>query len=193
MSHSSKCKYIINCSRAVTKIRIAKATATLKAMDKIWRSKAIKMETKMKVIQTCIFSVVLYGCESWVVTNDIEQKILAFEIKCYRKILRIDWTQKVTNMELYKRICLKENIMQKLIRKKLGLFGHICRMKDDRKIKTLMFGRMKGTNRRGRTHREWLDDVIGWGRTSLQELRHTAMDRERWRSLVKIAADTYGR
>src|ERR1043165_3488926 len=136
MSHSSKCKYIINCSSAVTQIRIAKATATLKAMDKIWRSKAIKMETKMKVIQTCIFSVVLYGCESWVVTNDIEQKILAFEIKCYRKILRIDWTQKVTNMELYKRICLKENIMQKLIKRKLGLFGHICRMKEDRKIQT---------------------------------------------------------
>src|ERR1043165_9928997 len=189
MSHSSKCKYIINCSRAVTKIRIAKATATLKAMDKIWRSKAIKMETKMKVLQTCIFSVVLYGCESWMVIKDIEQKILAFERKCYRKILRIDWTQKVTNKKLYKRICLKENIMKKLIRRKLGLFGHICRMKDDRKIKTLMFGRMEGTNRRGRTHREWLDDVIGWGRTSLQELRQTAMDRERWRSLVEIAAD----
>ena len=192
MSHSSKCKYIINCSRAVTKIRIAKATATLKAMDKIWRSKAIKMETKMKVIQTCIFSVVLYGCESWVVTNDIEQKILAFEIKCYRKILRIDWTQKVTNMELYTRIGLKENIMQKLIRRKLGVFGHICRMKDDRKIKTLMFGRMEETNRRWRPQREWLEDVIGWGRTSLQELRHTAMVRERWRNLVKMAADTYG-
>ena len=135
----------------------------------------------------------LYGCESWVVTKDIEQKILAFERKCYRKILGIGWTQKVTNIELYKRIRLKENIMQKLIRRKLGLFGHICRMKDDRKIKTLMFGRMEGTNRRGRPHREWLDDVMGWGRTSLQELRHAAMDRERWKNLVKMAADTYGR
>lgn len=174
-------------------VRIGKATTTLKAMDKIWRSKAIKTDTKVKILQTCVFSGVLYGCESWVVTKEIELRILAFERKCYRKILRIGWTQKVTNTELYKRIQIKDNIMQKLIRRKLGLFGHICRMKDDRKIKTVMFGMMKGKNRRGRPHREWLDDVIGWGRASLQKLSQIAMDREQWRNLVKMAADTYGR
>src|ERR1700733_3557979 len=101
--------------------------------------------------------------------------------------------QKVTNTELYKRIHLKENIMQKLIRRKMELFGHICRMKDDRKIKTMMFGRrMERTNRRGRPHRKWLDDVIWYGKASLQELRHAAMDREQWRNWVKMAADTYG-
>ena len=173
--------------------RIAKSIAALKAMDKIWKSKSIKMETKKKVLQTCIFSVVLYGCESWTITKEIEQRLLTFERKCYRKILGIDWTQKVTNAELYKRIRQKENIMQKLIGRKLRLFGHICRMKDDRKIKTLMFGRMEGTNRRGRPHREWLDDITRWGRASLQELSHAAMDRGRWRSLMKMAVDTYGR
>ena len=162
-------------------------------MDKIWKSKSIKMETKKKVLQTCIFSVVLYGCESWTITKEIEQRLLTFERKCYRKILGIDWTQKVTNAELYKRIRQKENIMQKLIGRKLRLFGHICRMKDDRKIKALMFGRMEGTNRRGRPHREWLDDITRWGRASLQELSHAAMNRGRWRSLMKMAVDTYGR
>ena len=104
----------------------------------------------------------MYGCEAWVITKDVEQRILAFERKCYRKILRISWTQKVSNAELYRRIHLKENIMQKLIQRKLGMFGHICRMSDDRKIKALMFGRIDGANRRGRPHREWLDDITGW-------------------------------
>jgi hypothetical protein len=68
-------------------VRIAKATTTLKAMDKIWKSKSIKTETKMKGLQTCVFSGMLYGCEAWVITKYVEQRILA-----YRKILKITWT-----------------------------------------------------------------------------------------------------
>jgi hypothetical protein len=180
-------------SRKEILVRIAKATTTLKAMDKIWKSKSIRTETKTKVLQTCVFSGLLYGCEAWVITKDVEQSILAFERKCYRKILKITWTQKVSNTELYRRIQLKENIMQKPIQRKLGVFGHICRMSDERKIEALMFGRMDGTNRRGRPHREWLDDITGWGRASLQELSHIAIDRGRWKSVVKMASNTYGR
>ena len=65
-------------------------------------------------------------------------------------------------------------------------------MNNNRKIKVLMFGRIDGTNKRGRPHREWMDDVTKWGGTSLQELSHAALDREKWKSLVKMASDTYG-
>jgi len=128
-----------------------------------------------------------------VVTKKIEKRIMAFERKCYRKILRIGWTQKVKNTDLYGRIQLKENIMQKLISRKLGLFGHICRMHNNRKIKELMFGRIEDTNKRGRPHREWLDDIIKWGGMSLQKLSQMASDRGSWRKLMKLASDTYGR
>src|SRR6218665_3028537 len=68
-------------------------------------------------------------------------------------------------------------VMQKLICRKLGLFGHICRMHNNRMIKELMFGRMEGTNKRGRPRREWLDDIIKWGGMSLQKLSQMASDR----------------
>jgi hypothetical protein len=184
--------YDLDCRQEVM-VRIAKAMAALKALDKIWKSKAIKQETKLSVLRTCVFSSMLYGCEAWVITKDIEKRILAFERKCYRRILGIVWTQKVTNVELYNRIRLKENMMQRIIQRKLGLFGHICRMSNDRKIKTLVFGMMDGRNKRGRPHREWADDLTDWCGTSLQKLSHIALKRELWKNMVKMASDTYGR
>src|SRR6218665_2639296 len=125
--------------------------------------------------------------------SSIEQRIMAFERKCCRKLPRIGWTQKVTNTDLYSRIKLKENIMQKLIGRKLRLFGHICRTHNSRMIRELMFGRMESANRRGRPHREWLDDITEWSKASLQELSQAAMDRKPWKILVKMASDNYGR
>src|SRR6218665_1421348 len=173
--------------------RPAKATAALKAMEKVWKSRSIEIETKKRMLQTCVFSILLYGCEAWVVTKELEQRIMAFERKCYRKIRKIGWTQKVKNIDLYGRIQLKEYIMQKLIGRQLGLFGHICRMQSNMNIKELMFGRMEGTNKRGRPHREWLDDIIKWGGMPLQKLSQMASDRGSWRKLTKLASDTYGR
>src|SRR6218665_2629353 len=120
----SNTSYDLDSMREVS-TRLAKATAALKAMAKVWKRRSIEIETKRRVLQTCVFSSLLCGCEVWVVTKEIEQRIMAFEIKCYRKILRLGWTQKVKNIDLYGRILLKENIMQKLIGRKLGLFGHI--------------------------------------------------------------------
>ena len=70
--------------------------------------------------------------------------------------------QKITNAELYRRIDLTENLMQKIITRKLELLGHICRMENDRKIKLVVFGRLEGTNKRGRPHKEWMDNIREW-------------------------------
>ncbi|XP_023225221.1 uncharacterized protein LOC111626155 [Centruroides sculpturatus] len=109
-----KLTYNLDCKNKIA-IRIAKAKTTLKAMDKIWKSKAISLQTKLKVLNTCIFSCMLYACETWVMTKDMESKILEFEEDCYRKILQIGWMQKVTNEELYNRIYMKKNLLQKII------------------------------------------------------------------------------
>ena len=98
----------------------------------------------------------------------------------------------MSNEELYKRIQAKENLMQKIIQRKVKLFGHICRMNDNRKIKMLMFGIMEGTNKRERPYQEWADDIADWCGATLHELSHSALDRERWRKIVKKASDTYG-
>ena len=82
--------------------------------------------------------------------------------------------------------------MQKVIQRKLGLFGHIRRMKGDRKIKALMFGIMEGTNIRSRPHREWTDDIEEWCGIDLQKLCHAAQNRVEWRDIVKKVSDTYG-
>ena len=134
----------------------------------------------------------LYGCETWTVTKRCESQILSFERKCYQKILRIGWTQKVTYKELYGKIQLAETLLQKVIQRKLRLFGYICRMDDSRKIKSLMFKIMDGSNKRGRPHREWSDDIEQWCGATLQELSHAALDRQRWTAIVTMASDTNG-
>jgi len=117
---------------------------------------------------------------------------LSFESKCNWKILRIGWTRKVTNEELYRKIQLAETLLQKVIQRKLRLFGHIYRMDDSRKIKTLVFRMMDGSNERGRPQREWSDDVEQWRGATLQELSHAALDRQRWAAIVTMASDTNG-
>ena len=81
---------------------------------------------------------------------------------------------------------------QKPYCRKLRLFGHICRMDDSRKIKTPVFGMMDGSNKRGRPHREWSDDIEQWCGATLQELSHAALDRQRWAKIVRMASDTNG-
>jgi len=99
---------------------------------------------------------------------------------------------KVTNEKLYRNIQLAETLLQKVIQRNLRLFGHICRMNNNRKIKTLVFGTMDGSNRRGRPHREWSDDIEQWCGATLQELSNAALDRQRWAAIVTMASDTNG-
>lgn len=188
----SNMTYDLDCKKEIS-IRIAKSRANLKAMDKIWKSKAIALKTKLSILNTCVFSSMLYGCETWTLTKESQRRILAFERICYRKILRLGWIQKITNEELYRRILLNETLFQKVIQRKLTLFGHICRMSNDRKIKTLVFGIMDGKNRRGRPNREWADDIEDWCGANLQQLSHSALNRQMWKTIVKRASDTNGR
>ena len=96
--------------------------------------------------------------------EESENKLLAFEMYCYRRILRISYIQKITNAEVRERVNQKRNLLQKVMERKLRMFGHIARMEDNRAIKNVMLGVMNGTGRRGRPAREWMDDIIEWGK-----------------------------
>ena len=121
-----------------------------------------------------------------------KDKILAFEMYCYRRILRLRWTQKVTNTEVRVRLGIGEDLFQAVMRRKLNLFGHICRMSSDRKIKSVMLGIMDGTGKKGRPNREWLDDVRDWCHEEVHKLQSVAQDRAEWKRKVNLALGTYG-
>ena len=118
---------------------------------------------------------------------------MAFEMYCYRRMMRISWTQKKTNKEICDEVCVKVDILQRAIQRKLRLFGHICRMDDSRKLKTIVFGIIEGSNRKGRPCREWADDITDWCKSGLYELSEMTQDRILWKSVIKCALDTNGR
>ena len=120
------------------------------------------------------------------------RRLLAFEMRCYRRLLSINWYQKVPSKEVRKKVEPGYNVVQQVIRRKLGLFGHVCRMKDDRLVKSVMFGMMEGTNKKGRPKRKWLDDIQEWCGKRVDDIRRDAMNRPNWKKCVDRAVNTNG-
>ena len=180
-----------DCSKEIVR-RMAKAWSAMTEFGNIWKNKMISIRTKKRIIESCIFSVFLYACETWTLKQKDVSKILAFEMRCYRRALCINWTQKVRNLEVRQKIGAEHNLIQKVMKRKLSFFGHVCRMDDKRLVKNVIFGRMEGMNRRGRPCREWLDDVSDWCNEKVHVLYRWAQDRRMWRGIVERALVTYG-
>jgi hypothetical protein len=136
-------------------------------------------------------SVLLYAYETWILRKRYIDSLMAFDVKCYRRIIHIHWQQKITNVEIRQRLDINKNVMQLIREKKLKLFGHICRM--NRLVKNVVFVIIDGLNRRGRPRREWMGDIKEWCRTDAQTLNIMAQDRSEWRQVVMEALDTNGR
>ena len=152
-------------------------------LDSILKSRDITLPTKVRLVKAMVFPVVMYGCESLTVKKAEQQNIDVFDLWCWRRLLRVLWTERRSNQFILKYIspgCSFEGLMLKL---KLQYFGHLIGRVDSLE-KTLMLGRIGGRRRRGRKRMRWLDDITDLMGMGLGGLWGLVMDREAWRTAI---------
>ena len=152
-------------------------------LNSILKNRDITLSAKVHLVKAMVFPVVMYGCENWTIKKTEHRRIDAFELWCWRRLLRVPWTARRSNQSILKEIspgCSLEGLMLKM---KLQYFGHL-KQGADSFVKTLMLGRIEGRRRRGQQRIRWLNDITNSIDMSLSKFRELVTDRESWHAAV---------
>ncbi len=165
--------------------------SAMKSLTRLWKSKDITLPTKLRLLKTLVWSIAIYGSEGWTIHKKEEKYIEAFEMWCYRRLLRVSWTEHRTNEWILEKLNVEKELLHQMKRRKLSYYGHIIRKKNCLE-KDLIQGCTTGCRSQGGQRRRWKEDISEWTGQDINVAARSAVDRDQWKDVLHAAHPSTG-